>query len=1048
MHFNRFAVLTMSLVLVVVPISLAQMETATLSGKVTDQKGAIVGGAQLIVTNIETNISVRGTTNQLGLYVVSSLKPGHYRVSVSKEAFKTINLSDLVLTVQDAVSRNFELQVGSVSESVTVVADAADVRMSPAVTTVVDPKLVSELPLNGRSFQGLIQLTPGVVTAPTDNNSQGQFSINGQRTNANYYMVDGASANTGTVAVFSTGQTSAGGLPSLSALGGTNTLASTEAVQEFAVQTSSYAAELGRTPGGQISIVTRSGTNQFHGAAFNYLRNDLFDANDWFADHNGIKRLALRQNDFGGVFGGPLRSNKTFFFFSYEGLRLRLPQTGQSDVPTLAARAAAPGPMQPFFNAYPLPTGADEGSGLAPAVYGFSNPSTLDTTSLRIDHHVGQSLFIFGRYNYAPSKTQQRGGGESLNTLTNTQQNLHTLTLGVTYLIRPTITEDARFNWSRAFGSSFFSSDNFGGSNPLPTLFPGPFTTANSQQQVSVALQARNGILAVGRNIENVQHQINFVDNVAWQTGSHLVKMGVDYRRLTPQTMPVAYGQIAFFSTVASADAMTADAGQVLSESSVSASFDNYSLYVQDNWRPMVRLSVVYGLRWDYNPTPSARGSNGLAPAVVQNINDFPNLSLAPNGTALYHATVDNVAPRFGFAYQLRTAERSQTVVRAGAGTFYDLGQGPVGGAFGATPFQAITNLSGHTFPYSSTDAAPPATTLNPPFARVYAFPKPLRTPYTYQWNLSVEQSLGANQTFTVGYVGAVGHSLVRSEFFLGGEAGLSSNFQQVISIENAGFSKYNALQAQFRRRAASGLTILASYTFAHSLDNVSTDSNFGSADRFLDPRRDYGSSDFDIRHTGSAAIDYDLPGGGNSLLARALLHGWSIDPVLTVRSSPPVDVIMVRDIGFGFTLLRPDLVSGVPLYLRNSGVPGGQAINPAVLAVPAQLRQGNLKRNFFRGFPLFQGDFALRRHFRLTEKLGLQVRVDAFNVFNHPNFSPEANDLGFVVGGSLFPTPGFGVSSSMLASGLNTVAGGTGFSPLYQIGGPRSLQFGLKLEF
>jgi hypothetical protein len=433
---------------------------------------------------------------------------------------------------------------------------------------------------------------------------------------------------------------------------------------------------------------------------------------------------------------------------------------------------------------------------------------------------------------------------------------------------------------------------------------------------------------------------------------------------------------------------------------------------------------------------------------VIQNINVFPNLSVAPNGTALYNATMDNFAPRLGFAYQLRTAEGSQTVVRAGAGMFYDLGQGPVGGAFSNTPFEAITDLSGHSFPYSSTDAAPPATNLNPPFARVYAFPSTFRTPYTYQWNFALEQSLGTSQTVTLGYVGSAGHSLVRLEGFLAGQGGLPATFQQVGYITNGGFSKYNALQAQFRRRAANGLTILAGYTFAHSLDNVSTDSNFVTSARFLDPRRDYSSSDYDIRHTGTAAIDYDLPGGGNSLLARALFHGWSIDPVLTVRSAPPIDVNVIRNIGFGFAFLRPDLVPGVPLYLDDSNLPGGRGFNAAALSVPAALRQGNLGRNFFRGFPLFQADLALRRHFRLTEKLGLQVRVDAFNIFNHPNFSPEASELGFYFGGTLFPTAGFGVSNSMLASGMNTVSGGTGFSPLYQIGGPRSLQLGLKLEF
>jgi hypothetical protein len=244
-------------------------------------------------------------------------------------------------------------------------------------------------------------------------------------------------------------------------------------------------------------------------------------------------------------------------------------------------------------------------------------------------------------------------------------------------------------------------------------------------------------------------------------------------------------------------------------------------------------------------------------------------------------------------------------------------------------------------------------------------------------------------------------------------------------------------------------LTVIASYTLAHSLDNVSSDANLGNAARFVNPELDYGPSDFDIRHTGTAALDYDLPKFSDNPVAKALFQGWSIDPVLTVRSAPPVDVLIVRDIGFGQTALRPDLVSGVPLYLHGSSFPGGTAINPAALTVAADQRQGDLGRNFYRGFPLVQADIALRRRFRLSENLGLQMRVDAFNVFNHPNFAPENNLFAVVTrGNQIIPINGFGLSPSMLASGLNTVGAGTGFNPLYQIGGPRSLQLAAKFEF
>src|SRR6266700_3983271 len=207
--------------------------------------------------------------------------------------------------------------------------------------------------MNGRRFQTLIQLTPGVVLTASNVADSGQFSVNGQRAASNYWMVDGVSANIGVSTQFP-GNGTGGALAGFSALGGTNSLVSVDALQEFRIQTSTYAPEFGRTPGGQISIVTRSGTNQFHGTAFDYLRNDIFDANDWFADNKRLPKAKDRQNDFGGTFSGPILKDRTFFFFSYEGLRLRLPQTTLTTVPDLGARNSATPALQPYLNAFPF----------------------------------------------------------------------------------------------------------------------------------------------------------------------------------------------------------------------------------------------------------------------------------------------------------------------------------------------------------------------------------------------------------------------------------------------------------------------------------------------------------------------------------------------------------------------------------------------------------------------------------------------------------------------------------------------------------------------
>src|SRR4029077_16835812 len=279
-----------------------------------------------------------------------------------------------------------------------------------AVSTVIENRFVENLPLNGRSFSSLLDLTPGVVLTPTAAfYEQGQFSVNGQHPDANYFMVDGVSANLGTPgASFSQGGT--GQLPATSAFGGMSNLVSLDAVQEFRVQTSTFAPEFGRQPGAQISVVTKSGTNRFSGTVFEYLRNDVFDANNWFANNKGLAKPALRQNDFGGVLGGPIQRDKLFFFGSYEGLRVRQPQIANTFEPRLAARQSGPSGVQPLLNPFPKPNGPQLGNVTGAFAAGYSDPSSLDSYSGRVDYIVSPRLSFFARYSDAPSSLIQRAG--------------------------------------------------------------------------------------------------------------------------------------------------------------------------------------------------------------------------------------------------------------------------------------------------------------------------------------------------------------------------------------------------------------------------------------------------------------------------------------------------------------------------------------------------------------------------------------------------------------------------------------------------------------
>src|ERR1700687_4939439 len=352
----RVAILTAALCFLWLCTIPAFGQDAEISGRITDPKGLPVPKVKVVAVNVLTNISTSSETNDVGIYVIVGLKPSIYRVLVEKEGFDQVVKPNVELHVDDHAALNFELRIGSMATTVTVEAGAPIINTeSAAVSTVVDRQFVENLPLNGRSFHTLLALTPGVTITKTTVNSQGQFSVNGQRANANYFMIDGVSANTAASTNDGPNQHAAGTLPGFSVAGGSSNLVSVDAVQEFRVQTSTFAPEYGRMPGGQISILTRSGTKDFHGAAFEYLRNDVLDANDWFANNRGLSKPPVRQNDFGGVFGGPIIKNRTFFFFSYEGLRLRLPFTVTAQVPSLQARQVATGALQQLMNAFPLP---------------------------------------------------------------------------------------------------------------------------------------------------------------------------------------------------------------------------------------------------------------------------------------------------------------------------------------------------------------------------------------------------------------------------------------------------------------------------------------------------------------------------------------------------------------------------------------------------------------------------------------------------------------------------------------------------------------------
>jgi hypothetical protein len=1040
----------------------AQMETATLSGAITDPNGRVVPDVQIAATRIETGTVETAKTNGAGIYFITGLLPGHYHLMIRKPGFKEIAIKEFELHVQDKLEQNFSLEIGSVSETVTVTANTLSVNTTDAaVGTVVDRGFVQNMPLNGRSFQDLILLTPGVVTnSPQQGGSvgnSGEFSVNGQRTESNYYTVDGVSANAG-VYPDPSGPGNSGSLPAATALGTTQPLVSVDALQEFRVQSSTYSAEYGRNPGGQFSFVSRSGTNQWHGTAFDYLRNNYFDANNWFNDYYDQPEPPLRQNDFGGTLGGPVDvpgiydgKDKTFFFFSYEGLRLVQPQAANlSYVPDASLRATAPASLQQVINAFPLPTpGApDLGNGLGEFIGTWSNPSSVDAYSVRVDHSFRDWLRIFFRFSDTPSSSTARltsnsvvfGGVPSV--LGAFRYASRTYTFGATSILSSRSSNDFRLNYSSNLSTISYSLDDFGGARAVSLAEISQIPKSDAYT-VNIGLSFGNfGTSLQEGNSSGLQRQWNIVDSFTLSVGQHQVRFGVDYRRLTP--IQKGFNPNIFYTFLGTNDVQTNNPGFVSPGVTANAYplITNFSAFAQDEWKITQRLNLSMGLRWEVNPAPSV--TQGLRPYTTEGASNFSTMTLAPEGTPLWKTSWYNFAPRLGAAYVLRNSSAGETVLRGGVGVFFDSGQqtgllgflGPglsnfanLGYANGSSPVSFPLPLS--QFPV----IVPPV----PPYSTVLAYPPHLQLPYTLQWNLAVEQSFGSSQAASVTYVGSHAARLLEwNQFYVNP---FNPDFNYVIFLQNGNTADYNALQLQYRRRITHGLAALASYTFSHSIDYGSQDSAFPYI---------RGNSDFDVRHSFSAALSYDLPNIQVGTVANFLEHNWGIDSRFTARTGFPVTLSGPLDINPATgqrTFRGLNTVPGEPTYvygsqcsaLFNNGLscPGGRAINPDAFSEPPSGAFGDAPRNFVRGFGAWQMDLSLRRDFPIYEGLKLQFRAEAFNIFNHPNF-------GTINSFYCAPAPGctFGQATQTLNASLGTL------SPQYQNGGPRSVQFALKLIF
>jgi hypothetical protein len=871
----------------------AQSTSASISGQVVDPSGRTIPDADIQILNEATGVQYTNRTNSSGIYTASILPPGQYRIQVSKIGFKTLIKPGIVLNVESAVALNFTLPIGATSESITVEAGASFINTTDAtVGTVIDRKFVENIPLNGRSFQDLISMTPGVVTQSPQTGStigfNGDFSVNGQRTESNYYTVDGVSANIGAGNGYGGAQAGSGGsIAASTALGTTQSLISVDALQEFRVASSSYSAEYGRSPGGQFSFATRSGTSRIRGSIFEYLRNNFFDANDWFNDHYGSAIPPLRQNDFGGTVGGPVwiprvydGRERTFFFVSYEGLRLTQPQAAAIQyVPDQFLRQQAPATLQPILNAYPVQNGIDFGTQLAPSlaqfIKAYSLPSKINSTSVRIDHTFAPKLSLFFRYGETPSSTAVR----ALSSVTVTHIGTQTYTVGATSQLSNRYSNDLRLGYARTNSTVSGSLDSFGGAAPInlaATL--GADAYATSSPVFYLFFSGIGSAQLTSQTASNRGRQFNAVDTFSFSTGRHQLKFGIDYRRIASPLSPAELLDEPIFQSSQAIMSNKSTITVLTKNIPATPVFHELAAFAQDEWRVTPNLGLSLGLRWELNPPPTEENGND-AYTLLGNIGDPGSLTLAPQGTALWKTPFYNFAPRLGLAWTAHDNPGWETVLRVGGGVFFDTNNETATLGYRGLGFTALEELPGLAVPVTPVQLNfSPSTT--PPYTSgtVYAFPSHLQLPYTLEWNVSLQQALGQAQAVTLSYVGSNARRLMAEQ--QASLHALNPNFNAVVYFPNGVTSNYQALQLQFQRSVTHGIHALASYTWSHSLD-------FGSNDGSLPVVR--GNSDFDVRNNISAGMSWDLPSAQRSRIAEALLGNWGMDGRLVFRTAFPL---------------------------------------------------------------------------------------------------------------------------------------------------------------
>jgi hypothetical protein len=994
----------------------AQVDTGAVSGVVTDATGGIIIGARVRIVQQDTNTTVDLLTNDSGFYSAAALRPGRYEVSVVKEGFRPQKSQAFELRVQDRADVNFQLEVGSAAAEITVMAAAPLLESdTSSLGQVIEDRGVAELPLNGRNFMGLATLAAGTLPAMRSAERDG-FIANGARDVQNSYLLDGID-NRNRIMGFD--KSSAQIVQPV-----------IDAIQEFKVQTSTFSAEFGQAAGGVVNVTLKSGTNWLHATLFEFLRNSALDATPYF-QLSGGKPLFI-QNQFGATLGGPIRKDRAFFFGSWQSSREEnaAPQIGTVPTPAMRqgvfpSRVNDPSTRQPFpDNTIPPAVWDPVAAGLLPLypqanllgtvrnfLYNPKERVSSDTYTVKVDQHFTARDYLFGRIsqgwgeNFLPTTLPAPANQQGFVDLDARQAMV-----SETHTFAPNKINEFRlgqvYSLSNQDVLSERLSEKYGiqGTLDTPKIKGLPILAITSFSSLGTTGPGTTPIAATGSaNFPSTKSGKvwQLLDNFSWVHGRHIVKTGLDFERVTMFVYATnsARPTLTFNGTYTGNGLGDFLLGYLNNTSTSQQQVDTiqqriFSGYVQDDWKPARSLTLNLGLRYEL-ATPFVEEFDRISNFVLDSgachlqLITVTDAARCGVGRALVHTDFNNFAPRAGLAWQ---ADR-KTVIRSGFGVFYgrDENLGIQRRLPNNPPWTVSSTFVGdQTAPAFLLRDGFPANALSITgggIPDVNSFPFNFVTPYVLQWNGNVERDLGGGFLAQIGYTGSGTKKLpgviaVNQPFPGAGSAQARRPYQGLANIQSYNpyiDSTYHALIARLERRFTSGMSLLASYTYGHSIDGGGNqnDTNDPGPQDARNTAAQKGNSNFDIRQRLAVSGLYRLPFGK--------LRGWQLSTVLQAQTGQPFTVTMSTDPTGTSTTARPNRI-------RNGALPAGQRdlthwFDLTAFSAPACACFGNSGRNILRAPGSINLDFGIAREFVVRERWRLQFRAESFNLLNHPNF-------------------------------------------------------------